>query len=114
MFGRRTNHASLIDWSAPPISGDIPTTGKYNFPQLAQVNYLPEEPVYPLNYLKSTLTNCLLLVDKHTNRQIETEHAFRANFGFTASPKVNIPSNIIFARWTTGVNLRRKICLPTA
>lgn len=56
MFGRRTNHASLIDWSTPPISGDIPTTGKYNFPQLAQVNYLPEEPVYPLNYLKSTLT----------------------------------------------------------
>ncbi len=28
---------------------------QYNFPQLAQVKYLPEEPVYPLNYLKSTV-----------------------------------------------------------
>ena len=37
-----------------PVSGDFPTTGKYNFPQLAQVNYLPEEPVLPFNYLKST------------------------------------------------------------
>lgn len=40
----------------PPVSGDIPTTGKYDFPQLAQVNYLPEEPVLPFNYLKSTVT----------------------------------------------------------
>ncbi|MBQ9497669.1 MAG: DUF4417 domain-containing protein, partial [Selenomonadaceae bacterium] len=39
----------------PPVEGDYPTTGKYNFPQLAQVNYIPEEPVYPLNYLKSTV-----------------------------------------------------------
>ncbi len=38
----------------PPFSGDFPTTGKYNFPQLAQVNFLPEEPVRPFNYLKST------------------------------------------------------------
>lgn len=39
-----------------PVKGDYPTAGKYKFPQLAQVNYLPEEPVYPFNYLKSTLT----------------------------------------------------------
>ena len=39
----------------PPFSGDFPTVGKYNFPQLAQVNCLPEEPVYPFNYLKSTV-----------------------------------------------------------
>lgn len=32
------------------------TVGKYNFPRLAQVNYIPEEPVYPFNYLKSTVT----------------------------------------------------------
>ena len=42
-----------INLCIPPVSGDIPTTGKYNFPQLAQVNYFPEEPVYPFNYLKS-------------------------------------------------------------
>ena len=36
-----------------PINGDFPTTGKYNFPQLAQVNCLPELPVYPFNYIKS-------------------------------------------------------------
>ena len=30
----------------PPFIGDIPTVGKYKFPQLARVNYLPEEPVY--------------------------------------------------------------------
>lgn len=41
--------------SVPPISGDFPTAGKYNFPQLAPVNCLPEEPVYPFNYLKSTV-----------------------------------------------------------
>lgn len=39
----------------PPFIGDIPTVGKYKFPQLARVNYLPEEPVYPFNYLKSTV-----------------------------------------------------------
>ena len=37
----------------PPVSGDIPTTGKHKFPQLAQVNYIPEEPVYTFNHLKS-------------------------------------------------------------
>ena len=31
------------------------TTGKYDFPQLAQTNYLPEGTVYPFNYLKSTV-----------------------------------------------------------
>ena len=45
-----------INLCVPPVSGDIPTAGKYNFPQLARVNYLPEEPVYPFNYLKSTVT----------------------------------------------------------
>ena len=40
----------------PPFVGDIPTVGKYNFPQLEQINYIPEEPAYPLNYLKSTVT----------------------------------------------------------
>ena len=45
-----------INLCLPPVSGDIPTTGKYNFPQLARVNYLPEAPVYPFNYLKSTVT----------------------------------------------------------
>lgn len=38
----------------PPFSGDFPTTGKYDFPQLAQINFLPEEPALPFNYLKST------------------------------------------------------------
>ena len=38
-----------------PFAGDIPTVGKYKFPKLTQVNYLPEEPVYPFNYLKSTV-----------------------------------------------------------
>lgn len=37
-----------------PFSGDFPTTGKYAFPQLMRVNYLPKEPVLPFNYLKST------------------------------------------------------------
>lgn len=45
-----------INLCTPPFSGDVPTTGKYNFPQLAQVNCLPEEPVYTFNYLKSTVT----------------------------------------------------------
>lgn len=45
-----------INLCIPPVLGDIPTTGKYNFPQLERVNYLPEEPVYPFNYLKSTVT----------------------------------------------------------
>lgn len=54
---QRGEYKSLFEifLCTPPISGDILTTGKYNFPQLAQVNYLPEEPVYPLNYLKSTV-----------------------------------------------------------
>ena len=39
----------------PPFAGDIPMVGKYHFPQLAKVNYLLEEPVYPFNYLKSTV-----------------------------------------------------------
>ncbi len=37
-----------------PFSGEFPTTGKYNFPKLEKVNYLPEEPVLPFNYLRST------------------------------------------------------------
>lgn len=49
-----------------------------------------------------------LLVDKHTNRQIETEHAFRANFGFTAK-------FMFLRRKNDGVNrmsfLRRKALL---
>ena len=36
-----------------PWSDDFPATGKYDFPQLAQVNCLPKEPVYPFNYLRS-------------------------------------------------------------
>ena len=39
----------------PPFTGDFPTTGKYGFPQLAKVNLLPETPVLPFNYLKSTV-----------------------------------------------------------
>jgi|GEM_PF-1879833 len=39
-----------------PFEGDIPMVGKYNFPQLDKVNYIPEEPAYPFNYLKSTVT----------------------------------------------------------
>lgn len=35
------------------LSGDVPVAGKYGFPQLAQVKYLPEKPAYPFNYLKS-------------------------------------------------------------
>lgn len=37
------------------LRDDVPLTGKYNFPQLAPVNYLPEEPVLPFNYLKSSV-----------------------------------------------------------
>lgn len=37
------------------LHGDFLTTGKYNFPQLAQVNFIPELPVLPFNYLKSTV-----------------------------------------------------------
>ncbi|MBQ6975787.1 MAG: DUF4417 domain-containing protein, partial [Selenomonadaceae bacterium] len=37
----------------PPFEGDFPAVEKYGFPQLAQVNYIPEEPVLPINYLKS-------------------------------------------------------------
>ena len=37
--------------SKSPIEGNIPTVGKYDFPQLSQLNYLPELPVYPFNYL---------------------------------------------------------------
>lgn len=44
-----------IKLCSPPISEDFPTTGRYNFPQLSAVNYLPQEPVYPFNYLKSTV-----------------------------------------------------------
>ena len=36
-----------------PIIGALTTAGKYNFPQLAQTNYLPEEPVFTFNHLKS-------------------------------------------------------------
>ena len=32
---------------------DFPKTGKYDFPQIAPVNYLPEEPVFPFNHLRS-------------------------------------------------------------
>lgn len=39
--------------SDEPWEGDFPTAGKYKFPQLAPVNYLPELPVFPINYLKS-------------------------------------------------------------
>ena len=39
----------------PPFTGDFPTTGKYDFPQLAQTNYFPETPVYSFNYIKSTV-----------------------------------------------------------
>lgn len=42
--------------SKSPIEGNIPNVGKYNFPQLSQVNYLPELPIYPFNYLKSTFS----------------------------------------------------------
>ena len=41
--------------SKSPIEGNIQTVGKYDFPQLSQLNYLPELPVYPFNYLKSTV-----------------------------------------------------------
>lgn len=37
------------------LPDDVPLTGKYDFPQLASVNYLPEEPVLPFNYLKSSV-----------------------------------------------------------
>lgn len=36
-----------------PINGKFPVTGKYNFPQLAQINYLPVGIVYPFNHIKS-------------------------------------------------------------
>ena len=40
--------------SKAPYESDFPKVGKYNFPQLAQTKYLPELPVFPFNYLKST------------------------------------------------------------
>lgn len=44
----------------PPFSGDFPATGKYNFPQLARTNYLPEEPVLPFNYLNPLRTEKII------------------------------------------------------
>ena len=38
----------------PPFEGDFLTVGKHGFPQPARTNFLPEEPVLPINYLKST------------------------------------------------------------
>ena len=38
----------------PPFEGNFPAVGKYGFPQLAQTNFIPEKPVLPINYLKST------------------------------------------------------------
>lgn len=43
-------------FSTEPFKGDCPTVGKYNFPQLAQVNYLSELPVFPFNHLKTKVT----------------------------------------------------------
>lgn len=42
-----------------PVEGNFPTTGKYNFAQLSPTNYLPEIPIYPINYLKSTVSKGL-------------------------------------------------------
>lgn len=40
--------------STQPFEGEFPTVGKYGFPQIAQTNLIPEDPVLPINFLKST------------------------------------------------------------
>ena len=53
MFRKGAEYLFEHALSRKPWGSDFPAVGKHNFPQLAQVNYLPEQPVFPINHLKS-------------------------------------------------------------
>ena len=57
MFRKGAEYLFEHALSRKPWESDFPAVGKHNFLQLAQVNYLPEQPVLPINHLKSMSDN---------------------------------------------------------
>ena len=55
MYWEQIKYCFKRNFTEDLLKGNFLKTGKYNFPQLAQVNYIPELPVLPFNYLKSTV-----------------------------------------------------------
>ena len=92
-FSLLSTEQLLVSWTKP-ISGDIPTTGKYNFPQLARVNYLPEETVYPFNYLKSIFPHrkgCFIKLNR--SKKLKKKKAMRReNPKATFHPSLSLSS----------------------